>query len=443
MGEPEIVLPAPVRRRLAVLAAQVVGEIPPATCPAPLRRVREFSPQRRAVSGAGPLLAVLGADAGFRAQVALAWQAAHPDGAADADGTGSADDVGGDGGLADPDALAQRMCQVYLVRPQDWQDRIGRLRARLEEVERELVATGAVQGAAEDEARVRAQVGRLTADLEHERIMARELAEQVDQLRREVRRHRADADRARAEARLAQQQAEAAVAATRADLAAAQQQAAAAVAAGESATSRLDQLRRATRQSRSLDEVRVRLLLDTVLGAADGLRRELALPPLDQHDLRPADLVAPPVAPSSPTASVGPDQVRLLLELLALPRVHLVVDGYNVTKTGYPTLVLVEQRRRLVDALAALATRTGAEVTCCFDGAQVAGPGASLVRGVRVVFSAPGSSADDLVRDIVRAEPAGRPVVVVSSDGEVVSGVTAAGARAVTSVTLLAVLSRG
>jgi predicted RNA-binding protein with PIN domain len=380
------------------------------------------------------LLTALGADAGFRAQVALAWQAAHPD---TLDGAGDLE------ALTGSDAVADLMCQAYLLRPAHWQDRVGRLRGRLEEVERDLVATGAVHWAAEQEATVRAQVDRLTADLEHERSAARELAEQVDQLRRELRRHRADADRARAEARAAQLEAEATVAATRAELAAVQQRAAVAVAAGEGAMSRLDQLRRATRQSRSLDDVRVRLLLDTVLGAADGLRRELALPPLDQHDLRPADLVAPVAVPSTPTASVGPDQARLLLELLALPRVHLVIDGYNVTKTGYPNLVLVEQRRRLVDSLAPLAARTGAEVTCCFDGAAVAGPGASLVRGVRVIFSIPGSSADDLVREIVRAEPAGRPVVVVSSDGEVVAGVTSAGARAVASVTLLAVLSRG
>ena len=42
-----------------------------------------------------------------------------------------------------------------------------------------------------------------------------------------------------------------------------------------------------------------------------------------------------------------------------LPQVHLIVDGYNVTKTGYGELPLVDQRTRLVTALAALAARTG------------------------------------------------------------------------------------
>ena len=38
----------------------------------------------------------------------------------------------------------------------------------------------------------------------------------------------------------------------------------------------------------------------------------------------------------------------LLDQLLALPQAHLVVDGYNVTKTGYPTMPLEKQRLRLL-----------------------------------------------------------------------------------------------
>ena len=37
--------------------------------------------------------------------------------------------------------------------------------------------------------------------------------------------------------------------------------------------------------------------------------------------------------------------------LLTLPRVHLVVDGYNVTKTGYGDLPLADQRERLLGGL--------------------------------------------------------------------------------------------
>ena len=128
---------------------------------------------------------------------------------------------------------------------------------------------------------------------------------------------------------------------------------------------------------------------------------------------------------------------------MTLPHAHLVVDGYNVTKSAYPALALAEQRRRLVDGLVPLAARTGAEVTCVFDGAEVDGRSTSLQRGVRVVFSEPGVTADDKIRRLVRAEPRGRVVVVVSSDGEVASGVRASGARPVASAALVRLLARG
>ena len=54
-----------------------------------------------------------------------------------------------------------------------------------------------------------------------------------------------------------------------------------------------------------------------------------------------------------------------------------------------------------------------------FDGAAVATarpPG----RGIRVLFSPAGVIADHVIRDLVRAEPVGRVLVVVSSDREVV-----------------------
>src|SRR6185295_16317301 len=89
----------------------------------------------------------------------------------------------------------------------------------------------------------------------------------------------------------------------------------------------LETARRSARDARGAADVRLRLLLDTVAEAAHA-----ALPPraLDEGD--PARLDA----------------------LLALPRVHLVVDGYNVTKTGYGGLPLADQRARLVGALATL-----------------------------------------------------------------------------------------
>jgi predicted RNA-binding protein with PIN domain len=192
----------------------------------------------------------------------------------------------------------------------------------------------------------------------------------------------------------------------------------------------------------------VRLLLDTLLEAGQGLRRELALPPPAPDAARPADAVPARRPGGSGTGEVAGraragDDPALLEQLLALPRVHLVVDGYNVTKLGYGTLPLQAQRERLLRGAAALAARSGAEVTVVFDGADVARAPGAAVRGVRVLFSLPGQSADDLVRRLVAAEPPGRPVVVVSSDREVADGVRAGGARPVASAALLRLLERG
>ncbi len=194
-----------------------------------------------------------------------------------------------------------------------------------------------------------------------------------------------------------------------------------------------------------MEDARVRLLLDTVVDAAQGLRRELALPPTT---LRPADAVAavtPAAAGVDDVASraLASDDPAVLDDLLALPQVHLIVDGYNVTKTGYGSLPLEAQRSRLVGGLSSLAARSGAEVTVCFDGAALTGPVPSLTsRTVRVLFSRPGETADELIRRLARAEPQGRPLVVVSSDREVADGVRAVGARAVPATALLRRLER-
>ncbi len=185
-------------------------------------------------------------------------------------------------------------------------------------------------------------------------------------------------------------------------------------------------------------------MLDTVLEAAAGLRRELGLPAVAGS---PAETVeartAPTGVPAPGTRAEAIDDPGLLEELLALPRSHLVVDGYNVTKTAWPTAPLETQRSRLLQGLAAIVARHGAEVTVVFDGADLVNP--PLVngsRGVRVLFSPPGVIADQVIRDLVDAEPEGRPVVVASSDREVADGVIRSGARATASASLVRLLSR-
>jgi predicted RNA-binding protein with PIN domain len=82
-------------------------------------------------------------------------------------------------------------------------------------------------------------------------------------------------------------------------------------------------------------------------------------------------------------------------------------------------------------------------VTVVFDGATRPPAMPPAPRGVRVLFSAPGEIADDVIRRLVAAEPEGRPVMVVSSDKEVATDVARAGAYAVPSALLLRRLDRG
>jgi rRNA-processing protein FCF1 len=78
-----------------------------------------------------------------------------------------------------------------------------------------------------------------------------------------------------------------------------------------------------------------------------------------------------------------------------------------------------------------------------FDGAaSTARAVANVPRGVKVLFSPEGVIADDVIRDLVAAEPEGRVVVVVTNDQEVVRDVRAAGARAVASEALIGLLAR-
>jgi hypothetical protein len=196
-------------------------------------------------------------------------------------------------------------------------------------------------------------------------------------------------------------------------------------------------LRETTDDRRAADDRRLDLLLQVLESAALGLRREWDL---IGGGPAPAEVVASGMAEPA-TDRRTHDPVRLVA-WIALPGTHLIVDGYNVTKTGFAELSLADQRERLVRQLSALAARTSAEVTVVFDGAAVT-TSRPFARGVRVLFSAPGIQADDVIADLVRAEPTGRPMVVISSDRRVADHATRTGARAAPSSVFLAVLGGG
>lgn len=140
-------------------------------------------------------------------------------------------------------------------------------------------------------------------------------------------------------------------------------------------------------------------------------------------------------------AGIVDDTRRAAEHLLRLSGAIVLVDGYNVSKEGWPELELGTQRLRLANGLAELRARTGVQVELVFDGAeqhQLAARG--IPANVRVRFSPVGVEADDLLLELVDDLPVSRPVVVVSSDKRVRDGARQRGASTLSSHTLLALL---
>ncbi|MBY8886236.1 NYN domain-containing protein [Streptomyces sp. PTM05] len=429
-------LPEGVRHRVVAFAADAFGSLTTAELPAQLRQYARFTPSRRAKFAANALAAALETDPVFRQRIAARLRETQGE-------LTAALDAGTPPPAADPLDVA---AAAYLLRPAGWPKLVA---AAGEEAQR-----AHADQVGEETAR---ELGRLRAELTQVRAAAHEEAQaaraeldtvrkESDSLHRKLRSATSDLRRGEAAVRKLQAELERVRAAHGTELAAAEGEARRLRARLAESESALEAGRRAVREGRSLEDMRLRLLLDTVLEAAQGLRRELALPPVTERPADAVEAVAPGTINPKDIArrALSEDDPALLDQLLALPQAHLVVDGYNVTKTGYPTMPLEKQRLRLLGGLAVLAAQSGAEVTCVFDGAELAAPVLlAPPRGVRVLFSKPGETADELIRRLVRAEPPGRPVVVVSADREVADGVARAGARPVASTLLLRRLSRG
>ncbi|MEZ5140950.1 MAG: NYN domain-containing protein [Acidimicrobiales bacterium] len=169
---------------------------------------------------------------------------------------------------------------------------------------------------------------------------------------------------------------------------------------------------------------------------------EPVVPPADAVTVpRSRRAVRRPVRLPSGVLDDTPDALAALVQV---PHMLLLVDGYNVAKTGWPDLDLDLQRDRLVDGLVELEARTGVDVLVVFDGAEQAGPrtATSVPRSVQVRFSAAGVEADDVIIELVADLPASRPVTVVSSDRRVRSAVAGRGANTALASQLVAVLRR-
>ncbi|MDQ0580514.1 NYN domain-containing protein [Streptomyces rishiriensis] len=427
-------LPDGVRRRVVQIVSDGFGGLTVGELPVQLRQYARFAPNRRAKFAGNAMAAALETDPLFRQRIAEKFREAQPE-------LAGALDSGSSTPAADPHEVA---AAAYVLRPVGW---VKLVTAAGEEAQRADAERAGEESRAElerlreelDRAREQTRTG--TEGLRAELDAAKKEAES---LHRKLRSALSDVKRG-----------EAALRKVRGELETVRTEGQARVSAAESESRRLkarlgeveaalEASRRAAREGRSVEDVRLRLLLDTVLDAAQGLRRELALPPVSVRPAETVDAVEPGrMTPKDiATRALSENDPAILDQLLALPQAHLVVDGYNVTKTGYPQMPLEKQRLRLLGQLSQLAAQTGAEVTCVFDGAELVAPVLlAPPRGVRVLFSKPGVTADELIRQLVRAEPPGRPVIVASTDREVADGIAKAGARPVASAVLLKRLS--
>ncbi|MGW5104265.1 NYN domain-containing protein [Streptomyces sp. NPDC004100] len=427
-------LPDGVRRRVVQIVSDAFGSLTMAELPAQLRQYARFAPNRRAKFAGNAMAAALETDRMFRQRIGERYRETQPE-------LSGALDSGSPPPAADPLDVA---AAAYVLRPAGW---VKLVTAAGEEAQR------ADAERADEESR--AELERLREELaharEHTRAETERLRTELDSVRKEseslhrkLRSALSDVKRGEAALRKARAETDAARAEAQTQVSAAESESRRLKARLGEAEAALEATRRAAREGRSVEDMRVRLLLDTLLESAQGLRRELALPPVSVRPAETVDAVEPGrMTPKDIAArALSEHDPAILDQLLALPQAHLVVDGYNVTKTGYPQMPLEKQRLRLLGQLSALAAQTGAEVTCVFDGAELAAPVLlAPPRGVRVLFSKPGVTADELIRQLVRAEPPGRPVIVASTDREVADGVARSGARPVASAVLLKRLS--
>lgn len=422
-------------QRLLPLASTALGSIRPDELPGPLRRFARFAPAKRAKLAEAGLRSALRGDAAFRRQVAEATRSTRGALMESLD----AGEVPQDADTLDVAALA------YVSRGTDWLDLVDsaarqvsrrleaeRISARITEAEQ------AAAGAAHDKAIAEREAEKLRVELTEARAEAEELRRRHHGLTKELReikrRERKVTDALSSEkGRLRQAEIEHA-----ADVRRLKSQL-------DESTRALERARQGARDTKALNDARLWQLLETIGGAAAGLRRELALEPAEHT---PADFVAdteavrPGRPDSAPVRALDSDDPARLDTLLGMPQSHLIVDGYNVTIGGYGDIPLEQQRNRLVRGLSGLAAQSGAEVTVVFDGSHHMVGLPTPPRNVRVLFSRKGQTADEVIRALARAEPNGRPVIVVSSDREVADGVRRHGAYPLSSNTLLRRLNR-
>lgn len=431
MSSPPDALPERVRARVVTYAADALGALPAEQVPASLKKLASFTPRRRARLAGAQILELIEQDDDFRRHLAVQARAQQPDAVA---------------ALESGEASVGAAALAVLDRSEGWEE----LLERAAEAEASGQAAAEVENVVAELARARAQIA---TTQEEATARVRKARDEQDRLRAD----NAELRRKLGESRAGARAAEAAATEAREALERIREETAVELARGEARWRRLRgqmdalegelaRLQRSSRAARDEGTMRARLLLDSLIAAGEGLRKELGLPVVEGS---PADSVAAELGESgsresTATRSMRSDDPTLVQQLLAIPGMHLVIDGYNVTMSVWGQSSLEIQRSRLLAGIAPLAARSGAEITVVFDGHSAEQrPRVQAPRGVRVLFSPHGRIADDLIRDLVAAEPPGRTVGVVTSDQEIVADVTRqSGVRAIPSAALAALISR-
>jgi predicted RNA-binding protein with PIN domain len=116
--------------------------------------------------------------------------------------------------------------------------------------------------------------------------------------------------------------------------------------------------------------------------------------------------------------------------------IHIIIDGYNLIRQSKQLGALDMQdiqlgREALLDLLAAYKKIKAHRITVVFDGTR--SPMLNLQRdrqkGITIVFSHSGETADRVIKRMARRE--GEKAMVVSSDREIVRAVEARGAATI------------
>lgn len=108
-----------------------------------------------------------------------------------------------------------------------------------------------------------------------------------------------------------------------------------------------------------------------------------------------------------------------------------LIDGNNVIGGfGHLDPDPHKSRKRLIGELATFVKVTRQKVRVVFDGAQDPDfPEGTRIKSVHISYAKSGSDADQRIKDIVKRSTSPRDIVVVSSDRDLISFVSAKGAK--------------